>query len=135
MNNLDTTSQVTQSEMVQYVTTTIDAWFKPIYSVIQSLKDLTDTINGEQDLLNFKQALEYLEQTKDIIRQAIIESGVNVPVDATFRSYADYIKMIPIPYPTPTLSYIAKGPLAINIGVPAITSDDLGTINLSYTVN
>ena len=38
-----------------------------------------------------KQKLDYLEQTKELIRQAIIDKGVLVTEDATFRSYVEKI--------------------------------------------
>ena len=41
-----------------------------------------------------KQKLDYLEQTKEDIRQAIINKNVLVSTEDTFRSYADKIDSI-----------------------------------------
>jgi len=42
-----------------------------------------------------KQKLEYLEETKELIRQAIIDKGILVSLEDTFREYADKINSIP----------------------------------------
>lgn len=38
--------------------------------------------------------LEYLSDTKELIRQAIIDKGVQVDLEETFRSYPDKISQI-----------------------------------------
>ena len=50
-----------------------------------------------------KQKVEYLKETKSLIRNAIVAKGVEVPIDSTFRDYAAQIGLIETDrYETPT---------------------------------
>lgn len=44
---------------------------------------------------NINEKLIFLQETKDVIRNAIADKGVQIPNEATFREYENYIKAIP----------------------------------------
>lgn len=46
--------------------------------------------------MSIQDKFEYLDETKQLIRQAIIDKGVNVDENATFRSYASKIAEIQV---------------------------------------
>ena len=43
---------------------------------------------------SIKEKIDYIKETKDLIREAIIAQGVDVPENTTFREYANKIDSI-----------------------------------------
>ena len=45
--------------------------------------------------MGIRNKIEYLKDTKELIKNAIISKGVDIPEDSPFRSYAEKIGLIP----------------------------------------
>jgi len=58
---------------------------------VYDVEEAIDDINGSIVNGNLEQKVDYLADTKDMIRQAIINKGQPVEENASFRSYADSI--------------------------------------------
>ena len=59
---------------------------------VYDVEEAIDDINGSIVNGNLEQKVDYLADTKDMIRQAIINKGQPVEENASFRSYADSIE-------------------------------------------
>lgn len=73
---------------------TLNGKVTDIEKEINGVSEMVDVINGEVIWLGLVQKLNYLLDTKKLIKQAIINKDVEVSDTDTFRSYADKIDSI-----------------------------------------
>lgn len=73
---------------------TLNGKVSDIEKEINGVSEIVDIINGEVVWLGLVQKLNYLLDTKKLIKQAIINKNVEVSDTDTFRSYADKIDSI-----------------------------------------
>lgn len=80
---------ITNQEAVDLINNTIDVWHDLLWDTLMKVTHLVDDINGEIVYDNLVNKLEYLKETKRLIREAI---GPRMPDDTRFRDYPDYIE-------------------------------------------
>lgn len=90
----DNSPYVSNDEMVQYTTNAIDVWSDTLGALVGEVADELDEVNGEFVGGGLIGRAEYINITKQMIRDVIITCGVNVPLNTPFRRYPDYIKQI-----------------------------------------
>jgi hypothetical protein len=59
---------------------------------LETIAPVIDTINGEEVQTSLADKLEYLDETKELIGEAIEEQGIEIPPGSPFRDYAGYIE-------------------------------------------
>ena len=94
---------------------TLNGKVADIEKEINGVGEMIDVINGEVIWLGLVQKLNYLLDTKKLIKQAIINKNVKVSDTDTFRSYADKID-------------------SININQGIITESSVQPPNVSYSI-
>lgn len=82
-----------------------------IYEEPKEVEELIDEINNEEITGTTVDKLNYLNDTKEEIKEAIINKNVEVEDTDTFRSYADKISSIPAG--EPELSIGGKNPVLV----------------------
>ena len=75
---------------------TLNGKVTEIEKEINGVSEMVDVINGEVIWLGLMQKLNYLLDTKEAIKEAIVNKNVEVSDTDTFRSYADKIDSINI---------------------------------------
>ena len=82
-----------------------------VYEQPAEIEELVDDINNEEVEGTVIDKLNYLDDTKGLIKDAIIDKGVEIEDDDTFRSYADKIGSIPAA--VPQLDIGGKNPVLV----------------------
>ena len=82
-----------------------------IYEEPKEVEELIDEINNEEITGTTVDKLNYLNETKEEIKEAIINKNVEVEDEDTFRSYAD--KIDSISQSEPTLDVGGKNPVLV----------------------
>lgn len=109
--------KVTNAEMVQYVTNAIDTWAETLGEILTMLDEVVDSTNGEFVANNLVEKINYIEETKELIRQAINDAGSALGEEVPFRKYPEYIRGIPMIQFTPAVTHYKKAIVKINIGL------------------
>ena len=82
-----------------------------VYEQPAEIEELVDNINNEEMTGTVIDKLNYLDDTKGLIKDAIIDKGIEIEDDDTFRSYADKISSIPAA--VPQLDIGGKNPVLV----------------------
>lgn len=99
-----------------------------VYEQPKEIEDLVDSINNEEIEGTAIDKLTYLSDTKDQIKEAIINKGVEIEDDDTFRSYASKIRSIPSA--EPILDIGGKNPVLIRDYVEVIPFSETNFPNI-----